>query len=101
MFDPTIFLSSYLDDYHKFKAITIKNTLDNLDTYTQSIFGEELSAENREAYKKTMQAELRQTYFHAIETFLELFFCLNPLNTKFKGEKCHDSTYPIQLAGIV
>ena len=87
MFDPTIFFSSYLDDYHKFKAITIKNILDNLDTHTQSIFGEGLSAENREAYKKTMQADLRQTYFHAIETFFELFFCLNPLTKKFMGDK--------------
>lgn len=87
MFDPTIFFSSYLDDYHKFKAITIKNILDNLDTHTESIFGEKLSAENKEAYKKTMQADLRQTYFHAIETFFELFFCLNPLNKKFMGDK--------------
>lgn len=87
MFDPTIFFSSYLDDYHKFKAITIKNILDKLDTHTESIFGEKLSAENKEAYKKTMQADLRQTYFHSIETFFELFFCLNPLNKKFMGDK--------------
>ena len=87
MFDPTIFFSSYLDDYHKFKAITIKNILDNLDAHTLSLFGEGLSPEGKEGYKKTMQADLRQTYFHAIETFFELFFCLNPLNKKFQGDK--------------
>jgi hypothetical protein len=87
MFDPTIFYSSYLDDYHKFKAITIKSILDNLDSQTNIFFGEDLSPENKEAYKKTMQADLRQTYFHAIETFFELFLCLNPLNKKFMGDK--------------
>ncbi len=29
MFDPTIFYNSYLEDYHKFKAITLKSILDN------------------------------------------------------------------------
>ena len=87
MFDPTIFYSSYLDDYHKFKAITIKSALDNLDTHIKALFAEDLSTEEKEVYRKTMQADLRQTYFHAIETFFELFFCLNPLNKKFMGDK--------------
>lgn len=87
MFDPTIFYSSYLDDYHKFKAITIKSILDNLDTHTKTFFAEDLSGETKEAYRKTLQADLRQTYFHAIETFFEIFFCLNPLNKKFMGDK--------------
>lgn len=35
MFDLTIFYSCDLDDYHKFKAITLKGILDNLEDYTK------------------------------------------------------------------
>jgi len=38
MFDPPIFYSCYLDDYHKFKAITLKGILDNLEDHTKGGF---------------------------------------------------------------
>ena len=87
IFDPTIFYNAYLDDYHKLKAITLKSILDDLDKYDKAFFGERLTDEGRETYKKTLQADFRQTYFHAIETFFELFFALNPLNKDFMGDK--------------
>lgn len=85
--DPTIFYTSYLDDYHKFKVITLKGILDNIEKYQTEFFNTELTEENKTAYKKTIQADLRQTYFHAIETFFEIFFCLNPKDKNFKGDK--------------
>lgn len=86
MFDPTIFYDSYLDDYHKFKAMTLKGILDNIDTHANTFIGQ-LTAEGMEQYKKTLQADLRQTYFHSIETFFELFFALNPKSKGYIGDK--------------
>ncbi len=87
MFDPTIFYSTYLEDYHKLKVTTLKRTLDDFDKYEKEFFEGGLTEEGREVYKKTLQADLRQTYFHAIETFFELFFALNPVSKNFMGDK--------------
>ena len=86
MFDPTIFYDSYLDDYHKFKAMTLKKILDNMDEYVKVFVGD-LNDEGKESYRKTIQADLRQTYFHSIETFFEIFFSLNPHSKHFIGDK--------------
>ena len=56
----------------------LKTILENLPKYEKEFFGEELDERNREAYKVTLQSELRITYFHSIETFFELFFALDP-----------------------
>jgi hypothetical protein len=87
IYDPTIFYSTYLDDYHKFKIITLKTLLDNADRYENDFFEGGLTSDGKETYKKTLQADLRQTYFHAIETFFELFFHLNPIAKEFIGDE--------------
>ncbi|MGN6618301.1 MAG: hypothetical protein ACTHJ5_14095 [Ilyomonas sp.] len=78
MFEPKIFYKCFLEDYHKFKIETITHILGDLPKYENEFFGGELDEEEREAYKMTLLSELRQTYFHSIETFFEIFFALNP-----------------------
>lgn len=88
IFEPKTFFQSYQKDYHKIKAFYIKGLLDNLDKFENELFGDKVDDEDREAIKRTLKSDLRQTYFHAIETFFELFFALNP-----KGKKVFDDEY--------
>lgn len=78
IFDPKIFYQTYLDDYHKIKASVLSKILEDLSKYEVDFFGYELDAEGRGAFEKTLKSDLRQTYFHSIETFFEIFFTLNP-----------------------
>ncbi|MGV3686184.1 MAG: hypothetical protein ACO1NS_11195 [Daejeonella sp.] len=52
--------------------------LESLLKYEQEFFNKELDKEDSVAFRLTLKADLRQTYFHAMETFFELFFALNP-----------------------
>ncbi len=52
--------------------------MENLNEIESSFFGSNVDNDDREAIKRTIKSDLRQTYFHAIETFFELFFALNP-----------------------
>jgi hypothetical protein len=55
-----------------------KKMLDNLLKYENDFFEGELDKDGSDCFRKTIQSDLRQTYFHAIETFFEIFFALNP-----------------------
>jgi hypothetical protein len=83
IFEPKIFYQSYLKDYHKTKAIYLKKMLDDLPKYEKEFFGKELNISESDEFKKTLKSDLRQTYYHSIETFFELFFALNPKGKKF------------------
>jgi hypothetical protein len=85
IFDPKIFYQTYLKDYHRVKATYLKKILDDLPKYELDFFGKELDEEEKAYFRRTLKSDLRQTYFHAIETFFELFFALNP-----KGRKKFD-----------
>ena len=76
--DPKIFYQTYLKDYHGTKATYLKKILDDLPKYEKEIFDKELDEEEKDQFRLTLKSDLRQTYFHAIETFFELFFALNP-----------------------
>ena len=78
IFEPKIFYKTYLDDFHKFKAILYKKVLEDLPKYEMEMFGQELEKENRDTFRRTIKSDLRQTYFHSIESFFEIFFALNP-----------------------
>ena len=82
IFEPKIFFSTYQKDYHKIKAIYLKGILDNLSKFEKDLFAENIDDDYRVAIKLTIKSDLRQTYFHAIETFFELFFALNPKDKK-------------------
>lgn len=73
-----LFYQFYQKDYHKIKASYIKESLDNLDKETESpqFAGEMFELES---VQRTLKSDLRQTYFHSIETFFELFFAFTPI----------------------
>ncbi|HLP14406.1 MAG TPA: hypothetical protein VK177_20925 [Flavobacteriales bacterium] len=82
IFDPKTFYQSYQKDYHKIKATYLKGIMENLNDLESSFFGSNVDNDDREAIKRTIKSDLRHTYFHAIETFFEIFFALNPQNQK-------------------
>jgi len=88
IFDPKIFYQTYLQDYHKIKATYLKKMIDELTKFEIEVFGKEQSHEEQKTFKRVLLCDLRQTYFHSIETFFELFFALNP-----QGKKYFDDEY--------
>jgi hypothetical protein len=84
IFDPKIFYQTYQKNYHRIKANYIKKYFDQLERKKKK---KPLTKDEVET-RRTLQIDLRQTYFHAIETFFELFFALNPKGkTVFEDEK--------------
>ena len=82
-----IFYSSYLKEYHQVKAYYLKMQLDNMDDLNDKLLKKEFDRTLTDNTKFILQAELRQNYFHAIESFFELFFALVP-----NDEKVPDNT---------
>lgn len=78
IFEPSMFYKTYLVDFHKFKADLYKKVLSEQPRYEIDIFGQELEVGDKDAFRRTLKADLRQTYFHAIESFFEIFFALDP-----------------------
>jgi putative sterol carrier protein len=67
--DPKIFYQTYLKDYHGTKATYLKKILDDLPKYEKELFDKELDEEEKDQFRLTLKSDLRQTYFHAIETW--------------------------------
>lgn len=82
MFDTREFFKRYNRNYHQFRAIYLKDILDNLEKYEPLFFTNPLDEEQRVQFKRTIQLDLRQNLFHAIETFFEIFFAVSPHNKK-------------------
>lgn len=62
--------------------------LDNIEEAKKLFFEESFDSDDiNKNYKKVIQCELRQNYFHAIETFFELFFALDPRGKKYLDDK--------------
>jgi len=78
MIDPKTFYQYYLKDYHRVKARYLKRLIDNEQNCRDLIFGKDIDDETKKSISNVLKSDLRQTYFHAIETFFELFFALNP-----------------------
>ncbi len=78
-FEPELFYQSYISKYHKYKATYLNKMIAGLEeNYLKEFFGEDTSDEDRDSIRRTLKSELRQNYFHAIESFFELLFALNP-----------------------
>ncbi|RAI72903.1 hypothetical protein HMF3257_39040 [Spirosoma telluris] len=78
IFDPQIFYKSFLKNFHRHKVIYLKELLDNLSKYEDKFLTNKPLHEDSNELQLTLKSDLRQTYFHAIETFFELFFAFKP-----------------------
>lgn len=78
MTDPKSFYKDYQKDYHRIKANYLKSMLDDTKKYGLSFFGENMLQDNLDDFRLVLKSDLRQTYFHAIETVFELLFALSP-----------------------
>jgi len=76
--DAKLFFKTYLKNYHRHKTIYLKELLDNLSQYEATILTTSHLHEDQQELQLTLRSDLRQTYFHAIETFFELFIALKP-----------------------
>lgn len=83
--DPKIFYDTYLTNYHGTKATYLRHILDNIEKFEIEFFKKKLHGDKKDAFRRTIKSDLRQTYFHSIESFFELFFALNP-----KGKRVLD-----------
>ena len=72
------FYSVYQDDFHKIKAVISRSILSDLEKYFKELFHEDIHQQQKESIEKTLRIDLRQNYFHPIETFFEIFFSLTP-----------------------
>ncbi|MGB5941569.1 MAG: hypothetical protein WBG71_01685 [Leeuwenhoekiella sp.] len=86
--DHRSFYQAYLKEYHEVRAIYLKNLLSNTDELNSKLKSHELNTQGiniplTENTKFIVQADLRQNYFHAIESFFELFFAFLPKNGKY------------------
>ena len=78
--DYKTFYSYYLKEFHLVKAIYLKTLLSSEKELNEKIKKLERGVSLTDNTKFIIQADLRQNYFHSIETFFELFFALLPEN---------------------
>lgn len=87
VFEAQLFYKTFLKNFHRHKATYLKELLDNLDNYEKKILQANHLHENRNELLLTLRSDLRQTYFHAIETFFELFFALQLKDGKLQDDR--------------
>ncbi len=86
------FYNSYLKEYHEVRAIYLRHLLYNTDSINATIKENELGAQDvkiplTKNTKFIIQADLRQNYFHSIETFFEFLFAFLPKNGKIPDNR--------------
>ncbi|MGF7218823.1 hypothetical protein GGR92_005002 [Spirosoma lacussanchae] len=81
IFEPKYFYQTYLKNYHRIKALYLKQLLDNPASIEPDPFHVGYGERNNDEISLTLRSDLRQTYFHAIETFFEVFLALKPQGT--------------------
>lgn len=72
------FYSQYLKEYHTIKAIYLRILLHNHDKLNEELEKYNTIQDATKNSKLVLQADMRQNYFHCIETFFELFFAFLP-----------------------
>lgn len=87
VFEPNLFYQVYMKDYHKIKATYLINIIRNNEKFQKELFEEEFPSIKEDDFIKTLKSDLRQTYFHSIETFFELFFALIPKENNIYDDK--------------
>ncbi|RYX85169.1 hypothetical protein EON73_02960 [bacterium] len=80
MVNDKLFYSQYLKEYHAVKAIYLKSLLKNHQKLNEELKKYELGQCLTNNTRFIIQADMRQNYFHCIETFFELFFAFLPKN---------------------
>lgn len=86
------FYNSYLKEYHEVRAIYLKNLLSDTESVNSIIEKNEPKSEDGKINltkntKFIIQADLRQNYFHSIESFFEFLFAFLPKNGKVPDNK--------------
>ena len=81
------FYATYIKEYHEVKANYLFSLLNQIDKLNEELKSKELVKEGvrlplTENTKFILQTDLRQNYFHCIETFFEFFFAFLPNNDK-------------------
>lgn len=84
---PDIFFQSFQKDFHRIKAIYLIRMLEENEKFETIFYEETLDEDEKFNFKLALKSDLRQTYFHAIETFFELFFGLNPRGKKPNSDR--------------
>lgn len=78
IFEPQVYYQAFPADYHKFKVITLKKILEDLDKYELEFFDRKLDKDQSKKFELTLRSEIRQAYFHCSETLFELINALCP-----------------------
>lgn len=60
--------------------MTWKQILDNTDKFEKEVLEGAITGFEKADYQRTIKSEIRQSYYHAIETVFELIFALLPKN---------------------
>lgn len=84
---PEAFYATYIKEYHEVKAnylFSLLNDIEKVNEHLKSkeIVKEDVSVPLTNNTKFILQTDLRQNYFHCIETFFEFFFAFLPVNEK-------------------
>ena len=80
MVNDKLFYSQYLKEYHAVKAIYLKTLFNNHEKLNEELKKFEFLQSFTDNTRFIIQADMRQNYFHCIETFFELFFAFLPNN---------------------
>lgn len=70
------FYQGYIYDYYVYKIITLKEILLNKDKFYEEYLSKSINGYKSEDYSRVIKSEIRQTYFHSIETLFELIFAI-------------------------
>jgi hypothetical protein len=95
LINPTDFYSSFQVNYYDYKLFSLTHALNNFkDLNLDKI----ILNYNDQDFIRAIKSEIRQTYFHAIETTFELIFALKPDNKGYINE--NDIVFTITKSGF-
>jgi hypothetical protein len=84
--DPKIFYKTYFSEYHWYKIQTLKLVMDNYKEFFEKSVHGSPNSEELERYLRMLKLDIRQTYFHCMETMFTLLIALDPFKFGFKDE---------------
>lgn len=74
------FYTAYQYDYYIYKLLTLKQILSNTDKFEKEFLSGVINGYDKNDFQRVLKSEIRQSYYHAIETTFELIFALTPKN---------------------
>lgn len=84
--DPKIFYKTYLSEYHLYKVQTLKLAMDNHNEFFEKSLHNNPNLEELERYLRMLKLDIRQNYFHCMETMFTLLIALDPFKFGFEDE---------------